>query len=183
MNLFRLIRRQRHRCGHNRPHLILALTMFGLGCVGFATLGRPVPLLVWNASASAPIGLYRMTPAAPIRHGDMVLVPAPVGVRQIAAERGYLPLNVPLVKRVAALAGDTVCALGEGVFVNNSPVATRWKNDRLGRSLPRWEGCHCLGDNEVFLLMAEVPDSFDGRYFGPIPMSAVIGKLVPIWTD
>jgi len=26
-------------------------------------------------------------------------------------------------------------------------------------------------------------DSLDGRYFGLLPASAIIGKAVPLWTD
>ncbi len=26
-------------------------------------------------------------------------------------------------------------------------------------------------------------DSLDGRYFGPLPRSAVVARAVPIWTD
>jgi len=181
MNPPRLIRLERRRRGRNRPRVILALTLVGLGCLGFATLVRPAPLLLWNASASAPIGLYRVMPSTPLQRGDMVLLRTPGSVRDLAAERGYLPLAVPLVKRVAALAGDRVCAVGDDLFINGEWVARRLKRDPLGRPLPHWQGCHRLGD-EVFPLMAEVPNSFDGRYFGAVPTSAVIGRLVPLWT-
>jgi conjugative transfer signal peptidase TraF len=155
--------------------------MVGLGCLGFATLVRPAPLLLWNASASAPIGLYRVISSAPILRGDMVLLLTPDSVRDLAAERGYLPLAVPLVKRVVALAGDRVCAIGDDLFINGKWVARRLEHDHLGRRLLHWQGCHRLGD-EVFPLMADVPTSFDGRYFGAVPKSAVIGRLVPLWT-
>lgn len=181
MIALRLIRPRRHRRGHHRPRVILALILVGLGWVGLAGFDRPVPLLVWNASASAPIGLYRVLPAAPLRRGDLVLLRPPVGIGDLAAARGYLPPRVPLVKRVAALAGDTVCAVGDDLFINGEAVAIRLERDRLGRPLPRWEGCSCLGD-ELLPLMAEVADSFDGRLFGPVPTSAVIGRLVPLWT-
>jgi len=177
----RLIRLERRRRGRNRPRVILALTMVGLGCIGFAMLVRPAPLLLWNASASAPVGLYRVISNAPIQRGDMVLLRTPDSVRDLAAERGYLPLAVPLVKRVAALTGDTVCAAGYDLSINGKWVASRLEHDHLVRPLPHWEGCHRLGD-ELFPLMADVPTSFDGRYFGPVPMSAVIGRLVPLWT-
>lgn len=68
--------------------------------------------LVWNASASAPFGLWRIQPGAPIRVGDMVLTRTPSNVRRLAAERYYLPANVPLLKRVAAAENDIVCAFG-----------------------------------------------------------------------
>lgn len=177
----RLISLERRRRGRNRPRVILALTWVWLGCVGFAMLVRPAPLLLWNASASAPVGLYRVISSAPIQRGDMVLVRTPDSVRDLAAEHGYLPLNVPLVKRVAALAGDMVCAIGDDLSINGKWVASRLERDHLGRPLPHWEGCRRLGD-EVFPLMADVPTSFDGRYFGPVPTSAVIGRLVPLWT-
>jgi type IV secretory pathway protease TraF len=54
--------------------------------------------------------------------------------------------------------------------------------DRAGRPIPAWRGCPTLARDEVILLMADVPASFDGRYFGPTPSAAIIGRLVPLWT-
>jgi conjugative transfer signal peptidase TraF len=177
-----LTQAKRRRRVRRRPRTVLALTLFGLGLIGLATLARPAPWLVWNASASAPIGLYRLLPGKLVR-GDLVLVHTPDSVRQLAAERGYLPATVPLMKRVAALDGDIVCAAGDVISVNDRVVAERLARDRLGRPLPRWIGCHLLDDGEVFLLMEGVSASFDGRYFGPIPTAAIIGRLVPLWIE
>jgi type IV secretory pathway protease TraF len=94
----------------------------------------------------------------------------------------YLPSNIPLIKRVAALGGDHVCAIGNRIAINGRIVARRLTHDRLDRPLPSWSGCNCLGGDEVFLLMGEIPDSFDSRYFGPVPATAIIGKLVALWT-
>ena len=149
--------------------------------IGLAALGRPAPLVIYNASASAPVGFYRVLPADPLRRGDFVLARTPASVRRLAAERHYLPATVPLVKRVAALSGDTVCAVNHVITIDGRPVADQLAADRLGRPLPAWTGCRTLGPGEIFLLMSGVPDSFDGRYFGPIPASAVIGRLVPLW--
>jgi len=113
----------------------------------------------------------------------MVLVRTPESVRDLAAERGYLPSTVPLVKRVVALDGDVVCGLDDTVIIDGETVAARLSRDRLGRPLPQWDGCRTLQADELFLLMAAVPDSFDSRYFGPVPTSAVIGRLVPLWTE
>jgi len=177
--LTRLKRRQRRR---GRPRPVLAFTLFGLGLIGLVTLARPAPWLVWNASASAPIGLYRVLPGKPIR-GDLVLVRTPSSVRQLAAERGYLPQNVPLVKRVAALDGDTVCAANDVISVDGRVVGERLLHDRSGRPLPAWSGCRLLDDGEVFLLMEGVSDSFDGRYFGPVPTATIVGRLAPLWIE
>src|SRR3546814_18198135 len=100
----------------------------------------------------------------------------PPDARRLAAERGYLPDGVPLVKRIAALEGDRVCALDDAVSVNGRVAAKRQARDRLGRPLPRWTGCHVLADDELFLLMADVPSSFDGRFFGPVLRAAILGN-------
>jgi len=99
----------------------------------------------------------------------------------LAASRHYLPSNVPLVKRVAGIAGDTICAVDRMVTVNGRPVAMRRAADSEGRDLPAWQGCIRLGPGMVFLLMTETPDSFDGRYFGPTLVQDVIGKATLLW--
>src|SRR3546814_5225387 len=85
----------------------------GLGLVLLSAVLPPAPRLVWNASASAPQGLYAVTPGAWVEPGEMVIARVPLRYRQLAAARRYLPMNVPLVKRVAAYAGDRVCARSE----------------------------------------------------------------------
>jgi len=141
----------------------------------------PAPRLVWNASASAPVGLWRVRPGARIRRGDMVIARTPTPVRRLAAERRYLPENVPLVKRVAGVAGDRICAAGATITINERVAARRLPADRLGRPMPHWEGCRLLGSREYFLLMADVPASFDGRYFGITLEAGIIGRAQPLW--
>jgi conjugative transfer signal peptidase TraF len=145
------------------------------------TIVAPLPRLVWNASASAPIGLYRVTPGARVRVGDMVIARLPVAMRLLAARRRYLPIGVPLVKRVFAITGARVCASGSFVSVNGHQIVRRRAADRVGRSLPAWSGCRTLGAGEIFLAMTRVNDSFDGRYFGPTAANDVIGKATPLW--
>lgn len=175
------LRPTRRRRGCRRPPVPLALAGLGLAALGFATLAEPAPRLVWNASASAPVGLYWVSRVAPAR-GDLVLATLPPDARRLAADRGYLPAGVPLVKRLVAVAGDVVCAVGDAVFVNGTYVATRRTHDSSGRELPCWTGCRVLVADEVFLLMAGVSGSFDGRYFGLVRRARIIGRLVPLWT-
>lgn len=165
-----------------RPVLIgggIGLALIGVSAA-LDLLVRPAPRLIWNASASAPIGLWRVDPHARFRTGDMVLVRTPESVRRLAAARHYLPANVPLLKRIAARDGDDVCALGDAIFVNGTWVANRRIADKRGRPLPWWSGCELLRGGRVLLLM-DAPDSFDGRYFGPVDEASVIGKAVPLW--
>ena len=159
---------------------ILVFCLAALALVGVGSVVRPRPFLIYNATASAPIGFYRVLPPDPLRRGELVLVHTPKSVRALAARRGYLPLGVPLVKRIAALSGDTVCIVHHVVRIDGRPVAKQRTEDAKGRPLPQWSGCRTLGSEEIFLLMAGVPDSFDGRYFGPVSARAVIGCLVPL---
>lgn len=150
--------------------------------IGGSALRDAFPRFVWNATASAPLGLYVLSTDAPQR-GDFALVRPPPAIRDLAAERGYLPENVPMVKRIAASNGDRVCAIGATIFIDQIAVATRLARDHRQRPLPAWSGCRHLGQDDVFLLMARIPESFDGRYFGVTQRTSIIGKLVPLWTD
>lgn len=164
------------------PRSIIASAMIGMSALGLSEFAPPGPLLVWNASASAPLGFYWISHDRVVSRGDLVLAAVPEAARRLAAERDYLPANVPAAKRVAALAGDVVCAESGIVVINDRVAAEALLMDRQGRPLPAWSGCRALDDSEVFLLMEGVRDSFDGRYFGPIDATAIIGRLVPLWT-
>jgi type IV secretory pathway protease TraF len=111
----------------------------------------------------------------------MVLAWAPDAARRLAAERRYLPYNVPLVKHVAAAGNDRICAAGEAVFVNGQFAALRQSEDASGRPLPWWTGCRLLAPGEAFLLMPGAPDSFDGRYFGATEPSRILGRARLLW--
>lgn len=160
--------------------LLLATTLFGGTLIGFSAFAKPKPWLVWNASASAPVGLYRVIPGIPER-GYLALVMPPKPVAELAARRGYLPLRVPLIKRIAAVGGDDVCAFGGAIIVNGKVVVRQRKADKKGRPLPQWDGCRELAQDEIFLL-TNAPGSFDSRYFGPVPRQQIVGRLAPVWT-
>jgi conjugative transfer signal peptidase TraF len=153
--------------------------------IAIAALAAPLshpPRLIWNATASAPIGLYEVRSQSIFVRGELVLVRPPQWVRIFAAARGYLPNTVPMVKRIAAENGDIVCRDEDAITINGRVVAQALLADRVGRALPTWSGCHRLCEGEIFLLMDSVRASFDSRYFGPVPTTAIIGKVVPLWT-
>lgn len=153
----------------------------GTGLLALTIAVPPSPRLVWNASASAPIGLYAVDPGASIEAGDMVVARLPERWQMLAARRRYLPANVPLVKQVAAVAGDQVCAVGAHVLVNGRRVAERRTADGAGRPLPWWRGCIRLREGQFFLLMPGSPASFDGRYFGATEGAQLVGKATLLW--
>lgn len=139
--------------------------------------------LIWNASASTPIGFYSVEPAKRLEVTDLVAVAAPEPIASVLADGGYLPGDTPLLKRVLGLPGQTVCRSGVLISVDGVAMGTALQRDRIDRPLPDWQGCRIVADGEIFLMNWDVPDSLDGRYFGPIPASAVIGRAVPLWTD
>ena len=152
----------------------------GIALLGLTIALPPAPRLVWNASASAPLGLYGVEPGARVRRGDMVIGWAPPAARRLAAVRHYLPINVPLVKRVVGVPGDRICARGSSVFVDGRRVAERRTHDAAGRAMPWWRGCRTLRQGNLLLLM-DIAASFDGRYFGASREHDVIGKATPLW--
>ena len=48
--------------------------------------------------------------------------------------------------------------------------------------MPRWNECRALEADEIFLLLKPA-DSFDSRYFGPVPRAQIIGRLAPLCTE
>ena len=134
------------------------------------------------ASASAPLGLYRIEPDRDPPRGALVAVAPPERLGRWMAERGYLGRDVPLLKHVAAKAGQRVCRIGAKVSIDGRAVAVALIRDRIGRPLPAWQGCRTLAAGELLLLNPDHPDSLDGRYFGPLPASTVLGRAIPILT-
>lgn len=175
------LRRDRDERRSERCKLILTACIAILITALFLTMiWPPRPALVWNASESSPIGLYRVESSEHVARGDMVIAWAPRHARRLAAERHYLPSNVPLVKRVAAGPGDRICAAGEAVYVNGLLAARRREADPSGRPLPAWSGCHDLEAGQLLLLMSG-GSSFDGRYFGITFTRDLIGRARLIW--
>ena len=165
----------------NARQKILCAMLFGMSMIAFSSAAHPMPRLLWNASASVPIGLYAVHPAGRLTAGELLVVRPPAALAQFMAARRYLALGVPLIKHVAALPGQIVCRSGRKITVDCIAEAEALDRDARGRKLPVWQGCRTVRSGEVFLMNAGVPDSFDSRYFGPVPDSTIIGSATPLW--
>jgi len=160
-------------------------------CMGFSLAALCVPAMmtmpisiVYNPSDSVPRGWYRVSGvdhAESLHIGSIVLAKIPADAAAFAAQRGYLPAGVPILKRIGAVAPQWVCVREQVVRIDGAAIATVRAVDGKQRSLPVWSQCKALADHELFLLSDTNPASFDSRYFGPITVSGVIGVASPLW--
>jgi len=143
---------------------------------------HPLPRLIWNGSASVPIGLYNLRPAGRLQIAELVVVRPPNALAQFLASRRYLPEGALMLKQVLALPGQIVCRNVRTITVDGIATGEALDHDARGRPLPVWQGCQRIAKSEVFLMNWKSKVSLDGRYFGPLPMTSVIGRADPFWT-
>jgi type IV secretory pathway protease TraF len=129
-----------------------------------------------NLSPSVPRGVYRLAPVpAALTHGHLVVLPVPVSLRPW--QRRW----VPLLKPVAAVAGETVCHLQHTLYVHGVDFGPIYR-EAHGHALPQIaEGCFVVPEAHVFLASL-TPKSLDARYFGPTPVQALTAQALPLLT-
>ena len=159
------------------------LTTLGATVALLSTVGAKSAHYMWNASASVPIGLYRLQPARNLFVTELVAIQPPEPAAKFLADGGYLPRGLPMLKRVLALPGQTVCRDQLTITVDKIEMGEARERDSRGRPLPVWQGCRIIANGEVFLMNWQSADSLDGRYFGVLPTTAIIGRAEPLWTD
>lgn len=130
-----------------------------------------------NISGSLPGTFYRVTGNRNPRVGDFVTFCPPVVVPALADANPWEPScagKVPLIKEVAAVAGDRVVVSERGVSINGRlwPESRPKTRGMDGRPLPSAVGVYTLRPGEIWV-MGEHPDSYDSRYYGPITVRAI----------
>ncbi len=163
----------------NAKAIALTASTISIGLLLIAMTITFSPKLVWNASQSAPLGLYFIKDRQPVL-GEYALIRPSKTVAMFIEERGYLPPETLLIKRIVALPGDEICRKDLGIFINKIHVAEVQKADSLDREMPQWSGCFTLKTGEVFLLN-DHEKSLDGRYFGATKLNDVVGVAVPLF--
>jgi signal peptidase I len=131
--------------------------VIGLGVVSERSMLPTLPI-----GSSYLIHKYRYRLSPPQR-GDIVIFRGP-------DEPGEL-----YVKRVIALAGDTLEIAGNQVFVNGRPLPEPYSKGPtyppMGPLQIKEGACFVMGDNRE--------ESFDSRTFGAIPLDSLEGKIAP----
>lgn len=163
---------------------VLAAMSGALAATAFVSMSTSDPVLVWNRTASAPMGLYMRQDwreERPLTPGTRVLLGPESRAGRWIIEQGFAGNGWPIIKTVRAIPGDEICREDAVVSINSMPVATAISVTSSGIALPVWEGCRRLQADEFFLLN-DHPRSLDGRYFGPAGTEEIIGLSKPIWT-
>lgn len=143
-----------------------------------------------NTSPSMPVGLWWLERPAGIARGQVVAVCPPAeppffearARRYVAA--GDCPGGTePLLKPIAALPGDMVEVTGRAVVVNGQALANSAprSTDGAGRPMPAIRGVGRVPAGMVWVVSSHDPDSFDSRYFGPVPVTAIQAAARPLW--
>ena len=163
-----------------RLHLLILMCATALLCLGTPWIHPPIRIF-YNASPSIACGWYLVVPPHRLRVGMLVVAHIPLWAARLAAKRDYLPITVPVIKRIAAADGESVCERSGRLAIDGHVVARALTADSAGRPLSAWRGCRTL-DRSEFLLLGNTWDSYDSRYFGPIQARAIVGRAIPLWT-
>jgi len=113
----------------------------------------------------------------------------PTAIAAFGRARGYLEVDdcpgrtQPILKRVGAVAGDLIALDSDVVTINGFRLLAQPIEavDSAARLLPHVEfGSYHVAPGDVWLFGSSSPRSRDGRYFGPVGVSAVRGVVEPV---
>lgn len=141
-----------------------------------------------NLTLSQPPGLYRMSNSA----ADPLVSFCPTGeASRVTSERGYRPESwacpdghAPMLKPIAARAGDVVVVSHSGISVNGKllPNTQSFPYDNRHNPLNRWpEGAYTVQPGTIWLLSTFNEKSFDSRYFGPVALADMAHHAHLVW--
>ena len=159
---------------------ISSLIVSGLCIVVLAVMScmRPQVVVLYNYTDSLPHGFYMVEKRDVYRRGDMVVFPVPRSVRSLVNERQWLHDEGLLMKPLIGVKGDSVCTKRNRFRVGENDFGGIQSHDEQGLPLPRYAVCGVL--KAGFLVGVEgMSNSFDSRYFGPVPERSVIGVAIP----
>ena len=118
----------------------LVMTIGAVAILAGTIVAKPSPIYIWNSSESVPLGLYRMRTTTNYYVSELVAVHPPEPLATYLDRNGYLLAGVPMLKRVLALPGQTVCRTGSTITVDGIEMGEARERDSRGRPLPVWEG-------------------------------------------
>ncbi|WP_246706312.1 MULTISPECIES: conjugative transfer signal peptidase TraF [Rhizobium] len=142
-----------------------------------------------NLTPSEPLGLWRIIPLdRPAAVDDLLFIcPPETAAMREARARGYLRSGscpggfAPLIKTVMAVAGQHV-EIGDSVSVDGRGVSSSSLAQRDGKGRPLTPSPSAIIPPGYVFLHSAFPGSYDSRYFGPVPASAILGLAQEVLT-
>ena len=120
-------------------------------------------ILIAPASAAEETDTTRLATVNPHR-GDLVVLEHP---RQLSQH---------LIKRVVAVAGDTISVRDQHVYVNRNPLTEDYVMDEPIYTMQT----RLVGPNQVFVLGDNRNNSYDSHIFGAVDQARIVGKAYPV---
>jgi conjugative transfer signal peptidase TraF len=169
---------------------VIWLAMGAILIMLLAAATRSGALIFVATDSSCPIGIYQVV-HQPLARGELVEACLPEAIASYGMTRGYLASGdcpngaEPVIKVIGALAGDHVDLSPEEIRVNGTALpqsSTRLRDSRgrAVRTLAR--GSYETTADNVWLFGLHDARSWDSRYFGPVPVRAVLGAVEPVFT-
>ncbi|WP_128977507.1 signal peptidase I [Streptomyces roseicoloratus] len=171
----------RKKDGHGRLGSVLSGLAVAVGCVLFlggfvvgAVLYQPFSVPTDSMTPTLDVGskvLAERVDGADVKRGDVVVFQDPLWG------------DVPMVKRVVGVGGDTVACCGAGgrLTINGTPVDEPYL--QAGKMVSRENFTASVPEGSLFLLGDERHTSMDSRAHlqeaghGAVPRSAVVGRV------
>jgi signal peptidase I len=104
------------------------------------------------------------------KRGDLVLFNPTASLRK-------QNFRDPFIKRVIGLPGETLSVRGGKVYINNRPL----KESYLSESPAYEHGTVKVPANSYFVLGDNRNNSYDSHYWGFVPRSLIMGKVIGIY--
>ena len=171
------------------PNRAIKATVLG-AIVAIAVITLQRADLRINFTSSMPTGIYLLAPMPHngVKRGMLVVVCAPARAAVTGLRRGYLARGPcinntePLLKSIAAIAGDAVNVTAAGVLVDSCllPHSRPLALDRSGRKLVRWPPGYYRLRQHLVWLYASNDKRWDSRYWGPLSLTDIYAEAMPL---
>ncbi len=107
---------------------------------------------------------YEIKGIGDIQRGDIVVFDPPASANS--------KNEIPFIKRIIGLPGETLSIKNGTVYINGEPLDEPYILEK-----PRVDfKPFIIPDNTIFLMGDNRNNSFDSRYWGPLPIENIIGK-------
>jgi conjugative transfer signal peptidase TraF len=165
------------------PFFVMGLSavLISIGVLAFKEWG---PQILINGTPSEPVGFYRL-----VRHHELhdyhrgmyVVFPVPHDLKPLVYGRHWLKDGVPFLKELSGIEGDQICVLHHRLTINGKDAGPVFQVDSHGLALPQHPGCFQVPPGDFFAASQYFDKSFDGRYFGSLPLRLLSGEARPVW--